>query len=93
MQTHRRHFVQQSEYTICAHFDDSKWMFVSHDNIFLNTAISHANQDLLWKFNIPASEQAKVLKQLEEYNLNAYSLFGSDESLMETLAIRELLLK
>jgi len=42
---------------------------------------------------MPASEQVYVLKQLEEYNLNAYSLFGSEESLMETLAIRELLLR
>jgi len=27
---------------------------------------------------------------LDEFNLNAYSLFGSEESLMETLAYREI---
>jgi len=32
----------------------------------------------------------KVLKILDSYNLNAFSLFGSEESLMETLAAREL---
>ena len=30
---------------------------------------------------------------LDEFNLNAYSLFGSEESLMETLAYREISLK
>ena len=35
----------------------------------------------------------KVLGTLEGYNLNAYLLLGSEESLMETLATRELLLR
>jgi hypothetical protein len=38
------------------------------------------------------SERQKVLKILDEVNVNAYSLFGSEESLMETLAVRELFL-
>ncbi len=33
---------------------------------------------------------AKVQKMLDSYNLNAFSLFGSEESLMETMALREL---
>jgi hypothetical protein len=32
----------------------------------------------------------KVLKMLDKYNLNAFSLFESEESLMETLAVREM---
>jgi len=43
----------------------------------------------LVKFNIPSTERVKVLKFLDAFNLNAYSLFGSEESLMETIAIRE----
>jgi len=96
VQTHKRHFLQKSEYTICILFEQKDlWSFVSHNEIFQSDTLSkdHPNQDVLWKFNIPAGEQVKVLRRLEDYNLNAYSLFGSEESLMETLAIRELLLR
>ena len=34
------------------------------------------------------SERAKVLKRLDQHNLNAFSLFGSEESLMDTMALR-----
>ena len=44
----------------------------------------------LWKFNLPSSERRKVLAHLSEHNLNAHSLFGSEESFLETLADREL---
>lgn len=39
---------------------------------------------------VPSSERMKVLALLDRYNLNDYSLFGSEESLMETMAIREI---
>jgi hypothetical protein len=88
--SHRRHFLQQSTYTICAQFGSgaagAEWSFASHDAVF-NT---QKDQDILMKFTIPGSERTKVLRQLDEHNLNAFSLFGSEESLMETLAIREL---
>ncbi len=48
-----------------------------------------ANQDLLWKYNIPISERNKVLKKLDAFNLNLFSVFGSDESLMATMATRQ----
>jgi hypothetical protein len=48
------------------------------------------DQDWLYKYTIPASEREKVLRKLDKYNINAYSLFGSEESLMETLALREI---
>jgi FRG domain len=93
VQTHKRHFLQQCEYTICTSFEDEKWLFVPHNAVFQSDMREDPKQDVLWKFNIPASERVKVLRRLEEYNLNAYSLFGSEESLMETLAIRELVLR
>jgi hypothetical protein len=45
---------------------------------------------LSWKINIPSTERLKVLRLLDGYNLNAYSLFQSEETLMETIAVREL---
>jgi hypothetical protein len=40
---------------------------------------------------LPGTERTKILKELSEYNLTAFSLFGSEESLMETLFNKEYL--
>jgi hypothetical protein len=42
-------------------------------------------QDSLYKFNLCSTERANVLSRLDSYNLNAFSLFDSDEALMETM--------
>ena len=86
VRSHRRHVLQQCEYTSCLAFK-SPMRFVQHEEVF---ARSGRGQDFLWKFNIPSSERVKVLRSLDAHNLNAFSLFGSEESLMETLALREL---
>jgi hypothetical protein len=85
IKTHRRHVLQQSEYTACLHFDH-EWSFKSYDSVLEK---GHRQQAFCWKFTIPVTERPKVLALLDEHNLNAFSLFGSEESLMETLAIRE----
>ncbi|MDP3813265.1 MAG: FRG domain-containing protein [Hydrogenophaga sp.] len=86
---HRRHVLQQSHYTQCVQNDAGRWYYVSHESAFGRPG--HAQQDLLWKYTIPARESLKVLQRLDEHNLNAYSLFASDEALVKTLAFRELL--
>jgi len=93
VRTHRRHFLQQSSYTICvAHDRDNGWAFVPHETPMALGGDDKPNFTLT-KFRIPASERIRVLAMLDDYNLNAYSLFGSEESLMETLALREFLLR
>jgi FRG domain len=90
VRSHRRHFLhflQQCEYTSCLAFK-SPVRFVQHEEIF---AQAKRGQDFLWKFNIPTSERVKLLKSLDAHNPNAFSLFGSEESLMETMALREIL--
>ena len=84
--THRRHYLQQSDYTMCGVFCDG-WHFDKHEEVFRRPT---PDQDVLWRFNIPATERTRVLKLLDSHNLNAFSLFGSEESLMETLALREI---
>jgi hypothetical protein len=83
--THRRHVLQQSEYTLCLIYTD-EWYFESYHTVF-----DHGvdQQGLCCKFTIPAAERPKVLRELDQYNLNAFSLFESEESLMQTLAARE----
>ena len=89
IRSHRRHFLQQCAYTICTVKNDAgEWQYACHEDVFEKGG---ENQDLLWKFNLPASERTKVLRSLDLYNLNGYSLFGTEESLMETVAQREIL--
>ena len=90
VRSHRRHFQQQSEYTICTIRRDGEHAYARHEDAF---AGNKEDQDELWKFDIPATEREKVLKRLEQYNIHAFSLFGSEESLMEALAFRELFIR
>jgi hypothetical protein len=60
---------------------------VPHQRVF---DLGRNDQDLLWKIEIPVTERMKVLCLLDRFNLNAFSLFDSDERLMETLAFRHI---
>jgi len=94
VQTHHRHFRQRSYYTICGCFDDTEkqWRFDSHQHVFDHPE-DRPDQDYLWRFDIPSAERLKVLRLLNDYNLNAFSLFGSEESLLETMWLREQVLR
>jgi hypothetical protein len=83
--TPRRHFFQQSIYTVCESRTAGKWQFDSHQKVFDSP---HPRQDFLGKFEIPSTEREKIMRLLDQYNLNAYSLFESEESLLETLWLR-----
>jgi hypothetical protein len=85
VKTHRRHFLQQSEYTLCMVFHE-EWQFEKYETVFNE---GRHQQGLCWKFTVPAAERNKVLMELDQYNVNALSLFGSEESMMDTLAARE----
>jgi len=87
IRSHQRHFKQYSDYTICVKKVKNDVVYISHQEVFKNNS---RYQDRLWKFVIPANERRGVLQELDRYNLNAFSLFGSEESLMQTLAFREL---
>jgi hypothetical protein len=86
---HARHFLQQSSYTFCNSFENH-WQFDSHMQVFDN---GRYGQDYLWKFDFPSAERGKVLRLLDEYNLNAFSLFDSEETLLETMWLREQLFR
>ncbi len=86
VKTHRRHVLQQSEYTLCTAFDDDEFHFEKYDTIF---DTGRHQQGLCWKITLPITERTKVLRLLDEYNLNAFSLFASEDSMMEMLAVRE----
>jgi hypothetical protein len=88
VRTHQRHSLQQCDYSFRAtyHTKQKQWQFTAHEEAFAGDGI---DAEHLIKFDLPSTERVKVLKFLDAFNLNAYSLFGSEESLMETIALRE----
>ena len=86
IRSHRRHFLQHSDYSICVAYE-KVWCFASHEEVFHR---NKPHQDILTKINIPSTERLKVLNLLDDHNLNAFSLFASEESLVETIALRAL---
>jgi hypothetical protein len=87
VRSHPRHFRQQSDYTICGAFDTSSgWRFHPHEQV---AGSRGERQDALWKLNLPSSEGRRVLRLFDEYNLNAFSLFDTEETLLETMWFRE----
>ena len=86
VRSHPRHFLQQGEYTLCCQYSEGSWHSRSHASVFGKV---EDNQDNLWRFTLPSSEAPAVRRRLGEYNINAYSLFQSEEALMETLAERQ----
>ena len=64
-----------------------EYVYTSHKGA---TAQCKTNQDELVKYILPTSEKGKVLRKLELMNVTALSLFGSEESLMETLAYQQI---
>jgi hypothetical protein len=86
IQTHKRHFRQQSRYTMCVIFVSGRWRFAPHDAVF---GVADFNrQDLLWKITLPAGERLKAMKYFDKFNLNEFTLFDTEEGLLEMLAVR-----
>ena len=80
--TDKKHFLQQSEYTVCRKKALDGLDYVSHEEAFER---GEKDQDILVKYLIPVSERDRVLRKLRHMNINPYSLFESTESLLEYL--------
>ena len=94
IRTHPRHFLQQSQYSMCLRLEVTDFDNMHYDYRFLShgTALDNSsNSDIFPKNLVPASERRQALMQLDSMNLNPYSLYSSEESLIRTIARRELL--
>jgi hypothetical protein len=95
VRTHPRHYAQQCEYTLSVVFQNTRWFmapyeYTVHDNEtpeFRDTEFP--SNFVICKYDLPRSERKSVLKSLDEHNVNAFTLFGTEESLMESLAFRQ----
>lgn len=87
--THARHFRQQAQYTVCVHKPAQRWEYCSHEDVFKS---GEESQDLLRKFILPGTLRLEFLRKLQLMNINAYSLFNTEEALMHMLAFKEITL-
>ena len=85
--SHERHYAQQCRYTICTIKTDGNPVYTSHKHSIEKGKTGNVE---LVKYILPTSERGKVLRKLERMNVTAFSLFGSEESLMETLAYQQI---
>jgi hypothetical protein len=74
IRSHRRNFLQQSDYSICAAGGtpsrNNHWRFAPHEEVFRR---NNPDQEILTKINIPSTERSKVLRLLDGHYLNTYS--------------------
>lgn len=92
VRSHRRHFLQQSWYTIATKADEERedHIFVPHESVF-EDPVPH--QDILVKITLPSAERVDILKRLNSYNINHFSLFQTEDALVKALAVKEIVLK
>jgi len=84
---HKRHRIQQSDYQACVAKNDHRWFLPKHENVLGGPSDL---SDRLVKVAIDPSANLSVLRALDRMNVNAFSLYGTEEALMRTLAFREL---
>lgn len=85
--THKRHFMQKAQYTIAVKWSKEHQanIFCPHDEIFDKP---HPNQDMLIKITVPISDRKLALKDLDDYNINHFTLFQNEVSLIKALSIK-----
>lgn len=88
VKTSPRHFAQKAWYTISSQWDyaEEKHYFCKHEMIFQKPDDS---QDLLIKIILPIKERQNALFHLSDYNINHFTLFNSEDSLIKTLEMKE----
>lgn len=84
--THRRHFLQQAQYTVASQFVKDNWQYCSHESAFANS--SSETQNIRFKFNLPSHLREEVMNMLYDMNITPFSLFSTDDTLMEMLAYK-----
>jgi hypothetical protein len=85
--THARHFAQQAWYTVAAEWSrqHKTWTFCPHEDVF---GMTHYTPDVLIKITIPIPQRSRILRELNDYNINHYTLFQSEDSLVKTLGMK-----
>lgn len=89
VETHPRHYAQQSRYTVCRNINDRNVYFRRHEEVL---SAATKNQTLK-KFIISAQGKERVLEELHTMNINAHTLLGDEGALLKTLAYKEFVVR
>lgn len=91
IETHSRHYKQQSNYTVCLHRASVKdpIYFVKHEDALAR----NPDNQRMKKFIISAKEKERALEELYAMNINTHTLFGDEEALLRMLAYKEFVLR
>ena len=87
--TDRKHHLQQCQYTLCMCKGEEDCCYAAYPD---DIVTCDTRRCVVEKYVIPMTEQEKVLRRLQMMNVTAYSLFGTEAALMESLAMREVFL-
>jgi hypothetical protein len=82
--TDKRHFAQKAQYTMCTLWNrDNKLAEFCHHEDGLGLGNDHAIKIIL-----PNDLRSEILRSLDNYNINEFTLFQSEDALIKTLATR-----
>lgn len=97
IETHKRHFLQQSHYAVALQNVDGYDQFVSFEDVSYRSNKDGEDcgnsQDVIVKYVLPKSERKKVLRSLDLMNISYLSLFDDEQALVDTLALQTFDLK
>lgn len=87
MTTHARHFAQQAWYTTATEWsgEPKARSFCRHEDVFRMT---HGKQDMLIKLTVPTALRSHILRDLNDYNINHFTLYQSEDSLVKALEMK-----
>ena len=88
VRTHSRHFAQKAWYTIATTYNEARKLhtFCDHSLVF---GKANQNQDVLIKITMPATDRLRALAELGDYNINHFTLFQTEDALVQVLALKE----
>lgn len=86
--TDKRHFAQKAWYTVASRWENAsaQHIFCSHHDVFDNP---ENDQDILIKITIPTIDRKLALKELNDYNINHFTLFQSEDALIKALSMKD----
>jgi hypothetical protein len=86
--THPRHFTQKAVYTIATVWskEELRHYFCPHGDVFSR---ADEKQDVLIKITLPNEQRAEALSDLDQYNINHFTLFQTDDALVRALGMKQ----
>lgn len=86
LKTDKKHFLQQSAYTMSRCEINEKYFYSSHEEALVNENPEDQEQMIFEKCILPANEKISVLRRLRRMNITRYSLFETTPALLATVA-------